>query len=240
MSPRCLVPLLCAGLTAGLAAAESPRELAEERAKVQAQFPAAFAAVADDPALPRILLIGDSISIGYTVPVRELLRGRANVHRVPDNGGPTTRGLQQLAEWLGAGRWDVIHFNFGLHDVARVRDGEVRTTPADYERNLRELVTRLQATGARLVFATTTPVPDPLTTGPRRRDADVLVDNEVARRVMTEAGVPVNDLYAAVRPRLAEFQLPANVHFTDPGSQFLARFVADAIAPRLQSAPNNP
>ena len=240
MSPRRLVPLLCAGLTAGLAAAESPRELAEERAKVQAQFPAAFAAVADDPALPRVLLMGDSISIGYTVPVRELLRGRANVHRVPDNGGPTTRGLQQLAEWLGAGRWDVIHFNFGLHDVARVRDGEVRTTAADYEGNLRELVTRLQATGARLVFATTTPVPDPLTSGPRRRDADVLVCNEIARRVMAEAAVPVNDLYAAVRPRLTEFQRPANVHFTEPGSQFLARFVADAIALRLQPTASNP
>src|SRR5512137_2492523 len=41
----------------------------------------AFAPVSDDPKLPRVLLIGDSISIGYTLPVRKLLAGKANVHR---------------------------------------------------------------------------------------------------------------------------------------------------------------
>lgn len=41
--------------------------------------------VADDPDLPRVLLIGDSISIGYTKPTRQLLAGKANVHRVPSN-----------------------------------------------------------------------------------------------------------------------------------------------------------
>ena len=71
------------------------------------------------PGLPRVLLIGDSISIGYTLPTRELLDGKANVHRIPTNGGPTTRGLEQLDRWLGDSRWDVIHFNFGLHDLKR-------------------------------------------------------------------------------------------------------------------------
>ncbi len=77
----------------------------------------AFALVTDDPKLPRVLLIGDSISIGYTVPVRELLAGQANVHRPLTNCGPTTRGLEQLDGWLGEEKWDVIHFNFGLHDL---------------------------------------------------------------------------------------------------------------------------
>ena len=49
----------------------------------------AFAPVTDDPKLPRVLLIGDSISIGYTIPVRKLLEGKANVHRIWENGGPT-------------------------------------------------------------------------------------------------------------------------------------------------------
>ena len=51
----------------------------------------AYAAVKDDPTLPRVLLIGDSISIGYTVPTREKLKGKANVHRPGTNCGPTTR-----------------------------------------------------------------------------------------------------------------------------------------------------
>jgi acyl-CoA thioesterase-1 len=229
---RALLAMLLA--TPPVFAAESSADLAAERAKVQAQFPEAFAPVMDDPALPRVLLVGDSISIGYTLAVRELLRGVANVHRVPDNGGPTTRGLQLLDEWLGAGRWSVIHFNFGLHDIARINpDGSRRTSPADYEKYLRALVHRLQATGARLVFATTTPVPDPLTSGPKRRSADVLVYNEAARKIMAEFGVAVNDLYAVAAPRLAEVQQPGNVHFTPDGYRVLARPVADAIRAQL-------
>jgi hypothetical protein len=66
--------------------------------------------------LPRVLLIGDSISMGYTLDVRELLKGKANVHRIPTNGGPTTNGLKNIKAWLGDSKWDVIHFNWGLHD----------------------------------------------------------------------------------------------------------------------------
>ena len=77
----------------------------------------AMAPVEDVAGLPRVLLIGDSISIGYTVPVRELLKGKANVHRPLTNCGPTTNGLAGIDKWLGDGKWDVIHFNWGLHDL---------------------------------------------------------------------------------------------------------------------------
>src|SRR5581483_1704324 len=73
--------------------------------------------VTDDPMKPRVLLIGDSISMGYTLPVRKLLADRANVHRIPENGGPTTTGLKNIEKWLGDDKWDVIHFNWGLHDL---------------------------------------------------------------------------------------------------------------------------
>src|SRR6478735_5959243 len=76
-----------------------------------------FVPVEDVPGLPRVLLVGDSISMGYTLKVRELLHGRANVHRPAANCGDTGRGLDQLNTWLGAGHWDVIPFNFGLHDL---------------------------------------------------------------------------------------------------------------------------
>lgn len=214
-------------------AAERPEELAAERARVQAQFPGAFAAVADDPALPRALLIGDSISIGYTLPVRELLTGRANVHRIPENGGPSSRGVAQLDAWLGTGRWDVIHFNFGLHDIKLDDAGRPLNPLPDYVRNLRDITRRLRATGAQLVFATTTPVPAVLSGGPRRRNADVLALNEAARALMAELGVPVNDLYAVAAPDLAGLQQAANVHFTPEGYRALAGPVAAAIRDRL-------
>ena len=73
--------------------------------------------IEDQPGLPRVLLIGDSISIGYTIPVRNLLKGKVNVHRIPTNGGPTIKGLNQIEAWIGKKKWDVIHFNWGLHDL---------------------------------------------------------------------------------------------------------------------------
>ena len=57
--------------------------------------------IEDQPGLPRVLLIGDSISIGYTIPVRNLLKGKVNVHRIPTNGGPTIKGLNQIEAWIG-------------------------------------------------------------------------------------------------------------------------------------------
>jgi acyl-CoA thioesterase-1 len=84
------------------------------RARAQKSDPA-FAPVKDDPKLSRVLIIGDSISIGYTVPTRELLAGVANVHRIPENGGPTINGIKKIDAWLGDSKWDVIHFNWGHH-----------------------------------------------------------------------------------------------------------------------------
>jgi hypothetical protein len=62
-----------------------------------------FDPVTDDPRLPRVLLIGDSISIGYTLPVRRLLEGKANVHRIPVNGAYSANGLAHIRNgWVTA------------------------------------------------------------------------------------------------------------------------------------------
>ncbi|MCK5174613.1 MAG: hypothetical protein KAR47_14565, partial [Planctomycetes bacterium] len=89
----------------------------------------AFRAIEDDPALPRALIIGDSISIGYTSGVRGLLGGKVNVHRVPENCAHTTKGLEALDEWLGEKKWDVIHFNWGLHDLKYVDENYKKVLP---------------------------------------------------------------------------------------------------------------
>lgn len=189
--------------------------------------------IQDVPGLPRVLLIGDSISIGYTLPVRELLRGKANVHRIPNNGASTTYGLQRLESWLGPGKWDVIHFNFGLHDAKLPPEG-VRHTPREtYEENLRSIVARLKQTGARLIWAATTPVPNGGVLSPTRRFDDIAERNRIAARVMNAGGVPVNDLHAVILPRLAELQRANDVHFSAGGSALLAETVARSISAQL-------
>jgi acyl-CoA thioesterase-1 len=181
--------------------------------------------VPDQPGLPRVLLIGDSISMGYTIPVRKLLTGKVNVHRIPENAAFTGHGVKRIDAWLGNSQWDAIHFNFGLHDIKRMENGEPQVSIADYELNLRTLVARLKKTGASLVFATTTPVPEGKVSPPRI-PADVERYNEVARRVMKEADIPVTDLYAFALPRSAKIQMPVNVHYTEAGYEELATEVA--------------
>ena len=187
-----------------------------------------FAEIVDDPSLPRVLLIGDSISVGYTLPTRDLLRGKANVHRIPINGGPTTRGLEQLDEWLGAEKWDVIHFNWGLHDLKFMEDGKRQVPLPQYRANLRKLVQRMKSTGAVLIWASTTPVPEG-DVSPKRIPADVAAYNGAAQRIMRLARVRINDLYAFALPKLSDIQRPVNVHFTPDGSAALARQVATSI-----------
>jgi len=200
-------------------------------AKKQKQPDPAFAPVKDDPTLPRVLLIGDSISIGYTVPVRNVLAGKANVHRIPTNGGPTSNGVAHLDAWLGGGRWDVIHFNWGLHDLKRI-DGKQQISLDQYAQNLQQLVARLKKTNAKLIWCSTTPV-SPGTNGPVRSNEDVIAYNAVAKKVMLRNRIPIDDLYAFALPRLKKIQLPANVHFTTEGSRVLAGYVAAAIEAAL-------
>lgn len=216
-----LVSVVLAGLLGGAAAQTGKRKLDP-----------AFAPVKDDPKLPRVLLIGDSISIGYTVPTRELLKGKANLHRIPENAGPTTNGLAKLPKWLGDGKWDVIHFNWGLHDL-KMDKGKHQVPLAQYEKNLRSLVKTLKGTGAKLIWASTTPVPEGKV-NPPRKDSDVIAYNQAARKIMEENGVAVNDLYAFAKPRLEKMQRPVNVHFTDAGSRALAGQVAAAIEKQLK------
>ncbi len=189
--------------------------------------------------MPRVLIIGDSISIGYFKPLQRLLEGKAVVEHNAGNAADTANGLANLDKWLGDTRWDVIHFNHGLHDLKYV-DEQGRNTsvekgrqkiPIDqYEKNLDELVMRLKKTGARLIFATTTPVPDG--TGFRVK-GDAEKYNVAAKRVMKKHGVRIDDLCSFALPRLGEIQRPQNVHFTEAGSQLLAEQVANSIRKAL-------
>ena len=195
----------------------------------------AFEPIEDEPGLPRVLIIGDSISIGYTVPVRELLKGKANLHRPLTNCGPTKRGIEEIENWLGDGSWDVIHFNWGLHDIVHMTEQGERVNPpqgqhqvrADqYEQNLDSLVKRLAQTGAKLIWCATTPVPEGASF---RNPGDEIEYNAIAQKVMDAHDIPTHDLYTYAMERLDDIQLPANVHFSKEGSAILAESVARHI-----------
>lgn len=189
-------------------------------------------AVEDTPGLPRVLLIGDSISMGYTLPVRELLKGKANVHRIPQNGGPTSNGVKNIDRWLGAGKWDVIHFNWGIHDLKIMEDGKRQVEPADYEKNLRALIEKMKATGAKLIWASITPIPEGKL-NPDRKFGQVKEYNDIAARVMKGNGIPTDDLNSLMTPEFDRLHNPQDLHYGKEGYEFLAKQVAAEIEKAL-------
>jgi acyl-CoA thioesterase-1 len=189
--------------------------------------------------LPRVLIIGDSISIGYTPFVKQQLKDKANIIHAPGNNESTARGLERLDAWLGPKKWDVIHFNWGLHDlkyidektkIAEVGKGKQWVPVETYEKNLAELVQRLKKTGAKLIWCSTTPVPE----GAHGRvPGEEVKYNAAALRVMQAAGVKVNDLCAFVKPQREKLGKPKDVHYTNAGSEALAGEVSKVIEAAL-------
>ena len=136
-----------------------------------------------------------------------------------------------LDYYLAHGSFDVIHFNWGLHDLKR---GGIPVD--DYIRNLTTAVERMQETGAILIFATTTPVPP--VNKERREPAKVQAFNAAAIEALSAKGVFINDLYAVIEPQLATTQLPNNVHFTREGYGILGKAVAGSVADALEKRPD--
>jgi prolyl oligopeptidase len=189
--------------------------------------------VKDDPKLPRVLLIGDSVSRGYTLATREALAGKANVHRAPENCGPAANGLKKLDIWLGdlspdqpPPHWDAIHFNFGIHDRA--------TKPTDYEDRLEQIIARLQKTGARLIWASTTPVPPDTKDGPEATAA-IVEKNEIAARVMQKHSIAIDALFTFITPHVPQVQNPKDVHFNGEGYKLLGSQVAAFVETALDT-----
>jgi lysophospholipase L1-like esterase len=187
----------------------------------------------------RILIIGDSVSIGYTPYVRELLDGIAEVYHNEGNAEHTGTGLRKLEGWLKEGRWDIIHFNWGLWDICYRHpdsnlygnrdkiNGHVTHTVEQYGQNLEELVKILMDTGAKLIWATTTPVPEG---EPGRIEGDERRYNEVAANIMVQNKILINDLHSYMFERMAEFQVAyGDVHFTEKGYEFLGIRVAEFL-----------
>ena len=187
-----------------------------------------WAYVKDNPDLPRVLIIGDSISRSYTAPVRIALTGKANVHRAPANCGNTDNFFKFGESWLKQNdkdRWDVVVFNFGIHD----RD----KAPDLYAANLRKIYDRLKAAGASIVWVETTPFA-------RAEDAPGTdrspALNSTGNAIATEEGAEIVRLHDLMLPELASLQKSDRTHFNEEGQRKMGTAVAEAVSRHLKPA----
>ena len=195
---------------------------------------------------PNVLIIGDSISIGYFPFVEEALAEQANVVHNPGNARHTGIGLQQIDAWLGDKNWDVIHFNWGLHDLCYRHpdakaygnrdkiNGTVELSPEAYGENLEVLVERLKLTQAELVFVTTSYVP-PGEAG--RIEGDEMRYNAVAKAIMKKHGIKINDIHSYSKKVHARYKRKSgDVHFTKEGSEKLAKKITKSVRKALRQS----
>lgn len=197
----------------------------------------------EQPKRPRVLILGDSISLGYTDLVRKQLQGTADVFRPKENCQHTAHGLTRIKTWLGDEKWDVIHFNWGIWDTHMLSENgalisneatfagvmHIRHTPEKYRENMLKLVETMERTGAKLICATTTPIMS--RTGKRFDDIKNL--NAVAESIMKERKIAINDLYTFVLPNAKEWQSGDKVHFNAGGNENLAKRVSESIQKAL-------
>ena len=189
---------------------------------------------------PKILIVGDSISLGYTPYVREDLQGIAQVYHNRGNAQHTGTGLDSIETWIGTKDWDIIQFNWGLWDLCYRhpdsktqgnRDkvhGTITYELEDYGKNLDSIVQWMKAkSDAKLIFVTTTYVPE---NEAGRYQEDAIRYNQLAKRIMEENGVVINDIYEASRRIHRQYGKDSgDVHYLPEGYRALAKEITDFL-----------
>ena len=140
-------------------------------------------------ALPRVLLVGDSICNGYQGAVQKRLDGKVNVSYWVSSYCVTSPGYLKLLDfYLSEAKYDVIHFNNGLHSLS--------TKPEAWEKGLRAALAliRERQPQAKIVWVSSTPLKDPELTAKAQKL------NEIGRKVAAEFTQDVDDLFALLDP----------------------------------------
>lgn len=207
-----------------------PSAIADEPVRERIEWIDIWVTDADKTDLPRVLLVGDSITRGYFDAVEKHLAGKAYCARLTTSkcvSDPTFN--DDLRLMLEQYEFSVIHFNNGLHGWGysedQYRDGLQNTVVAVKE----------HAGNAKLIWATTTPVREKtdLETFAEQTDR-VKVRNKLAAEIMSEQQIPTDDLFELVKVHSA-WTSGDGVHFNGQGNEALAKQVAESVAESLSS-----
>jgi hypothetical protein len=181
--------------------------------------------------------------MNYHDAAKAALAGVAEYQRIPENGASTVFGLQNIEKWIGPKpAWDVIQINHGLHDlktpylVKTQSWGPPMVSLTDYKANLEKEIAILKKTGARLIWCTTTPVPNDNQSAASRKKAACLDYNAAAREVLQRhPQILITDLHATVSKSTVfdKWRTGNDVHFTTKEEQ---RILGEAVASTIRNA----
>ena len=189
--------------------------------------------------MKKVLLLGDSIRMGYQAYVKEALEGEFEVRYPEDNGRFAAYTLWQVNQEL---KWnpdiELVHFNNGYWDMNIEAPMTEPIHPVEeYLSFLRRIVALCRQCGAKVVFATTVPILEAGAAGDNTgvqgtinySNEWVKEYNAAAVKLMEELEVPVNDLYALCMEDDRRYKCEDMLHLSEEGSRRCAAQVADYI-----------
>ena len=204
--------------------------------------------------MKNVLLIGDSIRLGYQALVGDLLGKNVRIYAPEENCRFTKFALWGMFSWIegfGCPKIDAGHFNTGIWDLHRcTADGENFSSPEEYGRDIRRLAIQMKSYTEKVCFANIIPggsgldreeeinplintdagfVKVRLTAPMNEWNADVVRYNRVSEAVMKDMGIPVNDMYSALAADTEKYIGADGIHPTAEGFELLAKMTAEKI-----------
>ena len=190
--------------------------------------------------MKNVLLIGDSIRMGYDKAVKKTLEGQANVFFPPENCEMASRVLRYLHEWksnlMGKEAVDVLHWNAGLWDTLRLFEEEPHTPIDVYAYYIERICVRIQSRipNARVIFATSTAVQsEKMLPNFKRYNEDIEAYNAAAVEIVKKYGFEVNDLYALSATLPPQAHSDPVHYYTPMGTEAFANQVLSYVVPAL-------
>lgn len=209
--------------------------------------------------MKNVLLVGDSIRLGYQQQVAELLEDDIHIYAPEENCRFTKYALWGMHAWMetwGNPHIDLVHWNTGIWDLHHATaDGELFTSLDEYVRENERMYYQMRSYASKLVWATIIPAgkvldekvkvnalinseesgPAPIYLGAPQKEwnENVRRYNEAARRMYESHGVIINDLYAVLMPKLEENLSEDGCHPNERGYNLLAQQVAQTIRTQL-------
>ena len=188
--------------------------------------------------MKKILLVGDSIRVGYDKYVKMAFEGVAHVYYPDENtrfAAYVCRNLDCWQKWLCGDDIDVIHWNAGLWDDLILADGKHLTPINIYKEYVERIcvLIKLLFPRAKMIFATSTPVREPAHGPYGRLNKDTVEYNAVAVEIVKRYGGEINDLYSLAKAAPEEYHSDGTHYYTKEGTRMLTDQVVKCLEQTL-------
>lgn len=196
--------------------------------------------------MKRVLLLGDSIRMGYQEYVKKLLKNECEVvFCADDNGRFVQYNYWQLNQMFRQYKhFDIVHFNSGYWDM-NIEEPclEALNTIPEYRYGLNKILRYLKQQKAIAIFANTCPI---YATGNSQDNTGtqasisyknewVIEYNKAAESLMKQNNVVINDLYSVMLEGPKYYKCADMLHLSETGYKICAEEIVKAIRKELKS-----